>query len=177
MYKFVYRKANRALLLAAEEIYGSSLQRSELFLHLRCRPCKRRLKNFIALKTLISESQRSLERFERFIEESLSAVRSLKTSEGRNDSVARVSRGTRRGLDSNSVKQILFYGWQSYKLESLPTETKMNIFFLSACLVESLGSLSKHDVDGSENVTWKCNFGFLQSFFNYSKPLCSKNVF
>ena len=26
------------------------LQRSELFLHLRCRPCKRRLKNFIAFK-------------------------------------------------------------------------------------------------------------------------------
>ena len=99
MYKFVYRKANRALLLAAEEIHGSSLQRSELFLHLRCRPCKRSLKTSIALKTLISESQRSLERFERFIEESLSAVRSLKTSKGRNDSVARVSRGTRRGLD------------------------------------------------------------------------------
>ena len=28
-----------------------------------------------------------------------------------------------------------------------------------------IGSLSKHDVDGSENVTWKCDFAFLQSFF------------
>ena len=28
--------------------------------------------------------------------------------------------------------------------------------------------LSKHDVDGSENVIWKCNFAFLQLFFNYS---------
>ena len=40
-----------------------------------------------------------------------------------------------------------------------------------------LGSLSKHDVDGSENVIWKCNFAVLQSFFNYSKSLCLKNVF
>ena len=31
------------------EVYGSSLRRSELFLHLRCRPGKRRLKNFIEL--------------------------------------------------------------------------------------------------------------------------------
>jgi len=31
----------------------------------------------------------------------------------------------------------------------------------------SVGSLSKHDVDGSENVIWKCHFAFLQSF-NYS---------
>ena len=44
-----FGKANHALHLAAEEIYGSSLRRSELFLHLRCRPGKRRLKNFIAL--------------------------------------------------------------------------------------------------------------------------------
>ena len=28
----------------------------------------------------------------------------------------------------------------------------------------SIGSLSKHDVDRSENVIWKCNFTFLQSF-------------
>ena len=37
-----------------------------------------------------------------------------------------------------------------------------------------IGSSSKHNVDGSENVTWKCNFAFLQSFFNYSKSLCLK---
>ena len=55
--KNLFGKVNHALLLAAEEIYGSSLRRSELFLHLHCRPCKRRLKNFIAVQTLISESQ------------------------------------------------------------------------------------------------------------------------
>ena len=42
--KNLFGKANRALHLAAEEIYGSALRRSELFLHLRCRPGKRRLK-------------------------------------------------------------------------------------------------------------------------------------
>ena len=47
--KNLFGKANHALRFAAEEIYGSSLRRSELFLHLRCRPGKRRLENFIAL--------------------------------------------------------------------------------------------------------------------------------
>ena len=46
--KILFGKANHALHFAAEEIYGSSLRRSKLFLHLRCRPGKRRLKNFIA---------------------------------------------------------------------------------------------------------------------------------
>ena len=55
--KNLFGKANHALLLVVEEIYGISLRRSELSLHLRCRPCKRRLKNFIAVQTLISESQ------------------------------------------------------------------------------------------------------------------------
>ena len=47
--KNLFGKANHALHLAAEVIYGSFLRRSELFLHLRCRPGKRRLKNVIAL--------------------------------------------------------------------------------------------------------------------------------
>ena len=52
--KNLFGKANHALHLAAEEIYSSSLRRSELFLHLRGRPGKRCLKNFI--QTLIFES-------------------------------------------------------------------------------------------------------------------------
>ena len=39
-----------------------------------------------------------------------------------------------------------------------------------------IGSLSKRDVDESENVIWKCDFAFLQSFFNYANSLCLKNV-
>ena len=42
---------------------------------------------------------------------------------------------------------------------------------------EKVGSLSKHDGDGSEDVICKCNFAFLQSIFSYSKSLCLKNVF
>jgi len=49
--------------------------------------------------TLISKSQRSWDRVKRFIEDSLSALQSLKSSKATNDSVARVSRGTRRGFD------------------------------------------------------------------------------
>ena len=45
-FKGVHRKNSvhkwRALRLAAEEIYLSFLQRSELLLHLRSRPCKKK---------------------------------------------------------------------------------------------------------------------------------------
>ena len=92
----LFGKANRTLLVVAENIYGSSFQRSESLPHLLCRPCERRLRNFIAFKALISESQRSLERAKRCMEESPSAHRSLKTSKATETS--RVSRGTRRGL-------------------------------------------------------------------------------
>ena len=54
--KNLFGKTDRALLVAAEEIYGSSLQRRELLPYLPCRPCERRLKKFIAFKTLILES-------------------------------------------------------------------------------------------------------------------------
>ena len=43
----------------------------------------------------------------------------------------------------------------------------------SPSLLESLG---KHDVDGSKNVICKCNFAFLQSFFNYSAITLEKYV-
>ena len=33
-----------------------------------------------------------------------------------------------------------------------------------AQFVKTMGSLSKHDVDGSENVIWKCNFSFDNHF-------------
>ena len=42
---------------------------------------------------------------------------------------------------------------------------------------KKLGSLSKHDVDGSVNIIWKRNFALLQYVFNYSKSLCLKNGF
>ena len=55
---------------------------------------------------------------------------------------------------------VLFcYMAQSKKIRNLVTSVKVVTNPL-------LGSLSKHDVDGSENVIWKCNFAFLQYFFN-----------
>ena len=42
------------------------------------------------------------------------------------------------------------------------------------CLSSLLGSLSKHDLDESENVIWKGDFAFLQPFFIYSNSLCLK---
>ena len=57
-----------------------------------------------------------------------------------------------------------------------PTRGFFQAFFVTAQVALS-GSLSKHDVDGSENVIWKYNFAFLQSFSNYSKSFCLKNVF
>ena len=45
------------------------------------------------------------------------------------------------------------------------------------CSGPSIGSLRKHDLDGSENVIWKCNFACLQSFLNFSKSLHLQNVF
>ena len=90
--KHLFRKGSRALLAAAEDIYGSTLRQDDNLLpHLVCRPCERRTKNFIAFKTLITESQRSFERVKRCTEISPSVPRTLTKS-------AKKSEKTRRGL-------------------------------------------------------------------------------
>ena len=104
--KTFFGKANRTFLAAAEENYGSSLQRCDLLPHLLSRPCKRRLETPQRLR-LISKSKRSLERVKRCIEESRSVLRSLKTSKATGNSLARVSRSTRRGLDFEAKKNTL----------------------------------------------------------------------
>ena len=50
------------------------------------------------------------------------------------------------------------------------TTNQINVFWCRR-YSPPLGSLRKHVADGSENVIWKCNFVFLQSFLNYSKSL------
>ena len=35
---------------------------------------------------------------------------------------------------------------------------------MKSIILPGLALISKHDVDGSENVIWKCNFAFLQHF-------------
>ena len=59
-----------------------------------------------------------------------------------------------------------------------PWSVTVAYFNRVSCLLQNLGSLRKHDVDGSENVIWKCNFSFLQSFLliiqsHYACKLCS----
>ena len=51
--KNLFAKANHALLAAAEDIFNSLLCH-ELLPHLLCRSCERRLKNYVAFKTLIA---------------------------------------------------------------------------------------------------------------------------
>ena len=72
----------------------------------------------------------------------------------------------RKGFESageNPVGDLcIFLGW-SGKSVALRRES-------------SLGSLSKQDVDYSEDITWKCNFAFLQLFLNYSVITLAKCV-
>ena len=52
---------------------------------------------------------------------------------------------------------------QSLTTVLLRTPITQMIFFNQGIIIIIVGSLSKHDGDGSENVIWKCNFLFLQS--------------
>ena len=95
--KNIYAKGNRALLAAAEDIYGRPLRQDKLLPHLLCRPCERRLKKFISFKTVISESQSSFETVKRCKEISPSVPRTLAKSARESD------RKSRRGLNFRTV--------------------------------------------------------------------------
>lgn len=77
----LFVKRNRALLAAAEDICGHTLKQDDNLLpHLICRACERQIKNFVAFKTLITESQKSFERVKRCTEISPSVPRTLTKS-------------------------------------------------------------------------------------------------
>ena len=150
MYKFVYRKANRALLLAAEEIHGSSLQRSELFLHLRCRPCKRRLKNFIALKKTDfrkSEIFRTSKGIYRGV-----TLHTLIAEDIQSNTTQRLAFREVRDKDLiskfvnqiQSLSQVItfgkFCGWKSYDPEIFPAETNTSIILCRRLLLSHFRS-------------------------------------
>ena len=112
--KNIYGKGNRALLAAAQDIYGRPLRKDKFLPHLRCRPCERRLKNYIVFKTVISETQSSLETVKRCTEISPSVPRTLAKS-------ARESGGrSRRGLNFVTVQT---------KMQSLPGKEVNNFMF------------------------------------------------
>ena len=77
------------------------------------------------------------------------------------------------------LKSLFCRGRHGIVLKSVPHVRHVSFFSFdqSNSALTILGSLRKHDGDGSENVIWKCNFEFLQSIFSYSKSLCLKNVF
>lgn len=91
--KNIYAKGNRALLAAAEDVYGRPLRQDKLLPHLLCRPCERRLKNFMSFKTVISESQSSFETVKRCTEISPSVQRTSAKSARESE------RRSRRGLN------------------------------------------------------------------------------
>ena len=79
--KNLFVKRNRALLAAAEDICGFALKQDDnLTPHLICRACERRIKNFVAFKTLIIQNQKSFERVKRCNEISPSVTRTLTKS-------------------------------------------------------------------------------------------------
>ena len=73
--KNIYAKGNRASLAAAEDICGRPLRQAKFFPHLLCGPCERRLKNFLSFKTVIGESQSSIETVKQCTEISQSVPR------------------------------------------------------------------------------------------------------
>ena len=95
--KNIYANGNRVLLAAAEDIYGRPLRQVNLLPHLICRPCERRLKNFISFKTVISESQSSFETVKRCTEISPSVPRTLAKSARKSEKKGR------RGLNFATV--------------------------------------------------------------------------
>ena len=96
--KNIFAKGNRALLAAAEDIYGGPLRQDQLLPHLLCRPCERRFKNFLNFKTTIKESQSSFERVKRCVEISPSVHRTLAKSA--KESGSRSRRGLSFGISS-----------------------------------------------------------------------------
>ena len=93
--KNLFAKNYRALLTAAEELYGRSFSQSELLPRLICRPCERRVNNFKAFKNTITETQTSFERIKKCIEGSPSAQRALKSSKLNEPSIV----GSHRGIN------------------------------------------------------------------------------
>ena len=86
-WKNLFGKGNHALLAAVENIHGNPLLRIESLPHLLCRPCEKRLKNFVFKSTII-ETEKSFnteERIKRCIKVSPSTPRTLKSSKAQEE--------------------------------------------------------------------------------------------
>ena len=100
--KDLFKSSNQTVLKNVENIYGNSLPQDNSLPHLICRPCERRLTNAITFKSVIINTQRSLEqeiRSKRCLEISPSVVQPS-TSRVRAN-VSSLTSGRRRSLDFN----------------------------------------------------------------------------
>ena len=80
----LYSKTNSEILCSAENIYGEVLPNKPELPKLICRPCERRVRNFVAFRKTIVETQSTLTKFKRLSKDSPSSVsHPFKTQESR----------------------------------------------------------------------------------------------
>jgi len=104
--KNLFAKANRVLLITAEDILGKFLEKGELP-HLLCRPCERRHNNFRSFKANIIESQSSFKRVKRCVEVSPSVPRSKDSEKSSTRGLSFDSSSTGKKVRNSSCVQNL----------------------------------------------------------------------
>ena len=83
----LYSKTNSEILSSAEHIYGEVLPNKPELPKLICRPCERRVRNFVPFRKTIVETQSTLTKFKRLSKDSPGSMshpsKCLKTQESR----------------------------------------------------------------------------------------------
>ena len=116
--KNLYNKASVNVLASAELLYGGKLLRGDSLPHLVCRPCERRLDNFMKFKNMICDNQDSMMRQKRCIELSPSAPTADEKS-AKTDTLIR-GKSSQRSLSSS---------FETYDLPLEPTLPKVYAIF------------------------------------------------
>lgn len=107
-WKNLFGKGNWALLAAAENIHINPVLHVESLPHPLCRPCERRLNNFIAFKSMIIKTEKSYntgERIKGYIEVLLSAPQTLKSSKAQDDRSSRQWLGFKQQVSLNYLSE------------------------------------------------------------------------
>ena len=118
--KNLYNKASVNVLASAELLYGGKLLRGDSLPHLVCRPCERRLDNFMKFKNMICDNQDSMMRQKRCIELSPSAPTADEKSAKTDTLIRGKSSQSRRSLSSS---------FETYDLPLEPTLPKVYAIF------------------------------------------------
>ncbi len=92
----LFSKTNSEILSFAERIYGEALPNKPELPKLICRPCERRVRNFVAFRNTIIQTQSSLTKFKKCNKDSPGSVsqpsKSFKTQESLPDVQSRRAR-------------------------------------------------------------------------------------